>query len=83
MQQYNSFPLRGINGSAVHGDPRVSAGPKNSAPAAGPKPFVPTYRLFEDLNVFGNVDGKLKTTSSSTSSSLSGTPGQSMVGGRK
>lgn len=61
----------------------MSAGPKYPAPAAGPKPFVPTYRLFEDLNVFGNVDGKLKTTSSSASSSLSGSHGQSMVGGRK
>ncbi|XP_059462571.1 TOM1-like protein 6 [Corylus avellana] len=83
LQHYNSFPFKGINGSAVHGDPRVSAGPKYPTPAAGPKPFVPTYRLFEDLNVFGNVDGKLKTTSSSASSSLSGSPGQSMVGGRK
>ncbi|XP_050244088.1 TOM1-like protein 6 [Quercus robur] len=77
LQHYNSFPVRGSNGSAMNGDPRVSPGPRNPAPAAAPKPFIPSYRLFEDLNVFGNV------TSGSTSSSLSGASGQSMVGGRK
>ncbi|XP_075638316.1 TOM1-like protein 6 [Castanea sativa] len=77
LQHYNSFPVRGSNGSAMNGDPRVSPGPRNPPPAAAPKPFIPSYRLFEDLNVFGNV------TSGSTSSSLSGASGQSMVGGRK
>jgi hypothetical protein len=76
LQQHNSFPARGINGSAMHGDPRVSTGPRNPAPAAAPKPFIPSYRLFEDLNVFGNAGG-------STSSTLSGASGQGMVGGRK
>ncbi|KAG2691054.1 hypothetical protein I3760_09G218100 [Carya illinoinensis] len=83
LQHYSSFPSRGANGSSIHGDPWVSAGPKNPAsapapaPTTGPKPFVPSYRLFEDLNVFGNV------TSGSKSSTLSGGSGQSMVGGRK
>ncbi|XP_041024728.1 LOW QUALITY PROTEIN: TOM1-like protein 6 [Juglans microcarpa x Juglans regia] len=83
LQHYSSFPSRGINGSSIHGDPWASAGPKipasapAPAPTTGPKPFVPSYRLFEDLNVFGNV------TSGSTSSTLSGSSGQSMVGGRK
>ncbi|KAG2404549.1 TOM1-like protein [Vigna angularis] len=39
-------------------------------------------RLFEDLNVFGDTNGKVKMTSSSGSSSnLSGTMGPGMVGG--
>ncbi|KAJ7961127.1 target of Myb protein 1-like [Quillaja saponaria] len=84
LQHYNSFTSRGINGSANDGDQRgSSSGPNNSGNATGQKPFVPSYRLFEDLNVFGNVDGRLKTTSSSASSSLSGAMGPGMVGGRK
>ncbi|KAK9289743.1 hypothetical protein L1049_007902 [Liquidambar formosana] len=81
-QQYNSFPARGSNGSAMHGDPQVNSSPRNPASAAAQKPFVPSYRLFEDLNVLGNVDGRFKMTSSA-SSSLSGTSGQGMVTGRK
>lgn len=55
----------------------------NNTSSTGQKPFVPSYRLFEDLNVFGNTDGRMKMTSSSTSSSLSGTMGPGMVGGQK
>ncbi|KAM7526569.1 hypothetical protein LguiA_016471 [Lonicera macranthoides] len=48
----------------------------NGGPAsAGQKPFVPSYRLFEELNVLGSVHGKFKTSNMS--------PGRSMVGGRK
>lgn len=82
LQQHNSFPTRGSNGSLMHGDPRMSSTPRNPAPSAGQATFIPSYRLFEDLNVFGNAEGKLKMTSS-TSPSLSGTSGQGMVGGRK
>lgn len=74
----NSFPSRGISGSSVSGDPRGNSGPQNPASATGQKPFVPSYRLFEDLNVFGNTDGR-----SNTSSGLSGSMGPGMVGGRK
>ncbi|KAF5471463.1 hypothetical protein F2P56_008251 [Juglans regia] len=85
LQHYNSFPSAGINDYDMYGDPRVSAGPRNPAaapapapaPVAGPKSFVPSYRLFEDLDVFGNV------ASGSSSSSLSGSSGQNMVGWRK
>ncbi|BBH06332.1 Target of Myb protein 1 [Prunus dulcis] len=83
LQHFNSFPARGINGSDNNGGFPVIPGPRSPAPAAGQKPFVPSYRLFEDLNVFGNADGKFKITNSNTSSSLSGTAGQGMVGGRK
>lgn len=73
-----SYPFRGISGSAMSGDPRGNFGLGNSTSATGQKPFIPSYRLFEDLNVLGSADGR-----SSTSSSLSGTMGPGMVGGRK
>lgn len=57
----------------------MSSRPRGNASAVGQTPFIPTYRLFEDLNVLGNGDGRYKTNSSSPS--LSGT--QSVVGGRK
>lgn len=81
LQQYNSFSSKGNNGLAMNGDGRVP-GPRNPVPASGNKPFIPSYRLFEDLNVLGNTDGRLKMTSSA-SPSLSGTSSQGMVGGRK
>lgn len=90
LQHHNSFPSREVNGSAIHGDSTKSTTFQNPASAfqypasaAGQKPFVPSYRLFEDLNVFGSADGRLKMTSSSMSSSLTGTSGPSMVGGSK
>ncbi|KAJ0089083.1 hypothetical protein Patl1_31491 [Pistacia atlantica] len=82
LQQNNSFPTRGINGSATLGDTRATSASGNPAPTtAAQKPFIPSYRLFEDLNVLGSADGRLKMKSS-TSPSLNGT-GQGMVGGRK
>ena len=50
---------------------------------SGQRPFIPSYRLFEDLNVFGNTDGRVKMAGSGTSSGMSGTMGPGMVGGRK
>lgn len=82
LQPHNSFPIRGSNGSVMHGDPPASSGPGNPASTTAQKPFIPSYRLFEDLNVLGSADARLKMTSSS-SPSLSGTSGQGMVGGRK
>ncbi|KAK8573087.1 hypothetical protein V6N13_099902 [Hibiscus sabdariffa] len=82
--QHNSFPARGNGGAPMNGDAWTSTGPRNTTPASGQKPFIPSYRLFEDLNVLGNADGRYKvTTSSSTSPNLSGNNTQSMVGGRK
>lgn len=82
LQSHNSFPIRGSNGSVMHGDPPASSGPGNPASTTAQKPFIPSYRLFEDLNVLGSADARLKMTGSS-SPSLSGTSGQGMVGGRK
>lgn len=56
--------------------------PRSAAANVGPRPFVPSYRLFEDLNVFGNADGRFKATSNA-SPSLSGASNHNMVGGRK
>ncbi|XP_022721937.1 TOM1-like protein 6 isoform X2 [Durio zibethinus] len=79
LQHVNSFAMRGSNGAPMNGDSWGSIGPRNPAPVAGQKPFIPSYKLFEDLNVLGNANGRLKMTSSS-SPSLSGTSAQSMVG---
>ncbi|KAM7463907.1 hypothetical protein LguiA_032028 [Lonicera macranthoides] len=69
-----------INGGG--GDSRPSFVASGPTPAAGNKTFVPSYRLFEDLNVLGNGDGRFRT--SNTSQNLSGSSsGQSIVGGRK
>ncbi|XP_022157290.1 TOM1-like protein 6 [Momordica charantia] len=87
LQHLNSFPVRGINEPAAApmrgGDSWTVGGPRNLTPSTAHKPFIPSYRLFEDLNVFGNTDARLKVASSSTSASLAGASGQSMVGGRK
>uniref|UniRef100_A0A6M2EXR9 VHS domain-containing protein n=1 Tax=Populus davidiana TaxID=266767 RepID=A0A6M2EXR9_9ROSI len=82
-QQFNSFPTKaGMNGSTMNGDPWMSSTSRIPAAPGQKQSFVPPYRLFEDLNVLGNTDGRYKMTSS-TSPSLSGSSGESMVGGRK
>ncbi|VVB01048.1 unnamed protein product [Arabis nemorensis] len=75
LQQSNSFPTRA-------GDPQVpSAAPaSNPGVSAGQKPFVPSYRLFEDLDVFGSADGKHNKSTNSNNASQAQ---QSMIGGRK
>ncbi|KAK4752884.1 hypothetical protein SAY87_021682 [Trapa incisa] len=67
-QHLNSFPARGMNGSTI---PPVDQRTVNTA---GQKTFIPSYRLFEDLNVLGKTGA---------SSGLSGSTGQSMIGGRR
>ncbi|XP_052176883.1 TOM1-like protein 6 isoform X2 [Diospyros lotus] len=82
LEHYGTFPVRASNGGLpMNGEPRVSYGPRTPTPAGGQKPFVPSYRLFEDLNILGNGDSKFKMTSST--SGLPGVSNQSMVGGRK
>ncbi|KAF5750758.1 TOM1-like protein 2 [Tripterygium wilfordii] len=83
LQHFNSFSSRGSNGLAAHGDPQMSSGLRNPAPTVIQKPFIPSYRLFEDLNVLGSADGRLKMTSTNTTPSMSGTSSQGMVAGRK
>ncbi|KAE9447558.1 hypothetical protein C3L33_20543, partial [Rhododendron williamsianum] len=75
-QNVNSFPAKESNGLALNGEMRLSSSPKTTATLAGQKPFVPSYRLFEDLNVLGNGDGRFKMTST-TSGGLSGASSQS------
>ncbi|XP_065851998.1 TOM1-like protein 6 isoform X2 [Euphorbia lathyris] len=76
MHNSNSLNSRGTNGSSMSGEHRLSSVP------SGQKNFVPSYRLFEDLNVFGNTDGRFNMTGNA-SPSLSGPSSQGMVGGRK
>ncbi|CAN1303369.1 TOM1-like protein 6 [Linum perenne] len=71
------------NGTALNGDPIVGLGTRGPAQPAVQKPFVPSYRLFEDLNVLGSAEGKFKVNGSTAPSLSSSTSGQSMVGGRK
>ncbi|XP_010264485.1 PREDICTED: TOM1-like protein 2 isoform X2 [Nelumbo nucifera] len=83
LQHFNSFPSVGSSGSTIQKEAKVSSTPRNSASVAEQKPFIPSYRLFEDLNVLGNADRGFKKTTNNTSPSLSGTPGKSMVNGGK
>ncbi|WOG96095.1 hypothetical protein DCAR_0415425 [Daucus carota subsp. sativus] len=43
---------------------QLSSMPRGDAFTAGQTPFIPTYRLFEDRNVWGNGDGRYKTNTS-------------------
>lgn len=74
LQQYNSFNMKSSNGSTAVGDLQVNSSPRMASSNGATKPFIPSYRLFEDLNVLGN---------GSTPAGLSGASGPSMVGGRK
>lgn len=58
-QQVNSVPARGNPVSALNGDAVVPSANRNVAPPTGQKPFVPSYRLFEDLNVLPNSSPSL------------------------
>lgn len=78
LQHINSFPARTSNGLAMNGNVPVTSGP-GSIPS-GQKPFVPSYRLFEDLNVFGSSEGKLK---SGLYPSASGNPSQNIITGKR
>ncbi|KAJ8431544.1 hypothetical protein Cgig2_009622 [Carnegiea gigantea] len=78
LQQFNSFPVRTSNGLAMNGNVPVTSGP-GSIPS-GQKPFIPSYRLFEDLNVFGSSEGKLK---SGPYPSASGNPSQNIIAGKR
>lgn len=78
LQHYHSFNSRPNNAPSTFGEAQASLNPRNVSPA-GNKPYVPTYRLFEDLVDLRSADGGVKT--SGTPASLSGT--SSMVGRRK
>lgn len=74
LQQSNSFPAR-------TGDPQATPAASNPGVSGGQKPFVPSYRLFEDLDVFGSTEGK--HNNKSTNSNNASQAQQSMIGGRK
>ncbi|KAL9236176.1 hypothetical protein vseg_010877 [Gypsophila vaccaria] len=78
LQHTNSFTSKVSTPSALNGASLVTNG-SASAPL-GEKPFVPSYRLFEDLNVFGSSEGKLK---SGPYPSASGNSQQNMISGRR
>ncbi|KAK9734342.1 hypothetical protein RND81_04G132900 [Saponaria officinalis] len=78
LQHTNSFTSKVSNPSALNGATLVTNG--SASVPLGEKPFVPSYRLFEDLNVFGSSEGKLK---SGPYPSASGNPNQNMVSGRR
>ncbi|KAL8141029.1 hypothetical protein V2J09_007050 [Rumex salicifolius] len=74
----NSSPMSvgPVPGVAVGGPAAVSS-PRGQQKSN----YVPSYRLFEDLNVFGSVEGgKMR---SGPYSSASGSSSQSLVGGRR
>ncbi|GAA0147203.1 transporter [Lithospermum erythrorhizon] len=68
MQNQSPFPGSESNRLTLNGNVQVSSGPRTSAPASGQKQFIPSYRLFEDLNVLGNTDGKQKVANANQSS---------------
>eukprot|EP00268_Persea_americana_P050632 TRINITY_DN5519_c0_g2_i1.p1 TRINITY_DN5519_c0_g2~~TRINITY_DN5519_c0_g2_i1.p1 ORF type:complete len:637 (+),score=139.23 TRINITY_DN5519_c0_g2_i1:186-2096(+) len=80
LQHYHSFNSRPNNAPSTFGEAQASFNARNVSPA-GNKPYVPTYRLFEDLVDLRSADGGVKT--SGTPASLSGTSSHGMVGGRK
>lgn len=66
----------------TNGEVQANLSQRSAAVNPGQKPFIPSYRLFEDLDVFGNADGRYRPASTA-SSGLSGSSSQNMVGGRK
>ncbi|GAB4833233.1 hypothetical protein Ancab_031480 [Ancistrocladus abbreviatus] len=78
LQQMNSLPAKGSNGLAMNGEIRATV--SSLSTATRQQPYIPSYRLFEDLNVFGNTEAKLR---SGPYPSASGNLNQSMVGGRR
>ncbi|CAN1771850.1 TOM1-like protein 6 [Linum perenne] len=80
MQSYGSSPSAGNNGESFVGSGTRAAPAQPSAQ----KSFVPSYKLFDDLNVLGNAEGKTsKATTNNGGPSLSSSSGQSMVDARK
>ncbi|XP_068641860.1 TOM1-like protein 6 isoform X2 [Aristolochia californica] len=81
LQQINSFGARG-NNSPMYSEAQLSPKPRPAGAPTGQKPYIPPYRLFEDLIDLRNSDGSVKTGIASTTG-FSGSSGQSLVGGQK
>ncbi|KAH9616791.1 hypothetical protein KSS87_008789 [Heliosperma pusillum] len=56
VQQTNALPPKASNPPALNGTVYTS-----TASPSGQKSFVPSYRLFEDLNVLGSTEAQLKS----------------------
>ncbi|CAO2823967.1 unnamed protein product [Amaranthus hypochondriacus] len=61
LQQVNSFPARMDNGIAINGSTTVLNNGSAGIPSSGQKSYIPSYRLFEDLNVLSGSEAKLKS----------------------
>uniref|UniRef100_A0A803L389 VHS domain-containing protein n=1 Tax=Chenopodium quinoa TaxID=63459 RepID=A0A803L389_CHEQI len=70
FQHVNSFPAKVGNGLGMNGNTTVLNNGSVGIPSSGQKPYIPSYRLFEDLNVLGGSESKIK---SGPYSSASGT----------
>ncbi|KAH9607586.1 hypothetical protein KSS87_022746 [Heliosperma pusillum] len=75
LQHNNSFPSKASSSSILNGATMVTNG--STGISSGQVPFVPSYRLFEDLNVLGSSEGKHKN---GPYPSASGNIFQNMVG---
>lgn len=60
---------------------RASNVPNLPSSPSGQKPYIPPYRLFDDLNVLGNRDGAANGSGNNMTSSTSTLSGQSRIGG--
>ncbi|KAG9455176.1 hypothetical protein H6P81_008080 [Aristolochia fimbriata] len=61
LQQMNSFGARGTDSASMYYSEAVSSPKPKPATPTGQKPFIPSYRLFEDLIDLRNSDGSVKT----------------------
>ncbi|KMT06604.1 hypothetical protein BVRB_7g157720 [Beta vulgaris subsp. vulgaris] len=69
LHHVNSFPAKVGNGTAMNGNTTQLNNGSVGVPSSGQKPFIPSYRLFEDLNVLGGSEGKLKNNGPYSSAS--------------
>ena len=77
LEHVNYFPARTSDGTSLNGNALATTG--SSTIPRGEKPYVPPYRLFEDLNVFGSSEGKFKSEPHPSASGF----GQNVLAGRR
>nr|GMC84099.1 TOM1-like protein 6 [Ipomoea batatas] len=77
----NSFPAMGNTSPGLNGNAQVSATTGPSSPE--PKPFIPSYRLFEDLHVWGNGEQNPRTTGNNPAYNLFGANSHNIIDLRK
>ncbi|KAI3912632.1 hypothetical protein MKW92_028857 [Papaver armeniacum] len=67
MQQCAVVPANGNHGTAMYGEEQAMVVMRNPNPAIGQKAFIPSYRLFEDLDVLGSPERKFYRMNSTVS----------------